>query len=61
MYRGVAGLVRALRQQSDNQNHDDLNHGNRAREGTLQGYAGSFLEEIGLMTWITGQGGLVSN
>ena len=55
VYRGVAGLVRDLRQQSG-----DQNHGSRAREGTLQSYVGNFLEEIGLMTWITGQGGLVS-
>lgn len=55
VYRGVAGLVRDLRQQSR-----DQNHGSRAREGTLQSYVGNFLEEVGLMTWITGQGGLVS-
>lgn len=54
VYRGVAGLVRDLRQQSGSQSH-----GSR-REGVLQGYVGNFLEEIGLMTWITGQGGLVS-
>ena len=52
VYRGVAGLVRDMRQQS--------NDGSRAREGTVQSYVGNFLEEIGLMTWITGQGGLVS-
>ena len=51
VYRGVAGLVRDMRQQSDD--------GSRAREGTVQSYVGNFLEEIGLMTWITGQGGLV--
>ena len=55
VYRGVAGLARDLRQQSR-----DQNHGSRAREGTLQSYVGNFLEEVGLMTWITGQGGLVS-
>lgn len=53
VYRGVAGLVRDLRQQSGR------NHGSRAREETLQSYVGNFLEEIGLMTWINGQGGLV--
>ena len=55
VYRGVAGLVRDLRQQTG-----DQNHGSRAREGTLQSYVSNFLEEVGLMTWITGQGGLVS-
>ena len=54
VYRGVAGLVRDLRQQSGGQNH-----GSVTREETLQGYVGNFLEEIGLMTWINGQGGLV--
>lgn len=58
VYRGVAGLVRDLRQQSGDQNND---HGIVAREGTLQRYVGDFLEEIGLMTWINGEGGLVSN
>ena len=53
VYRGVAGLVRDLRQQSGQ------NHGSRAREETLQGYVGNFLEETGLMTWINGQGGFV--
>lgn len=55
VYRGVAGLIRDLRQQSGGQRD-----GSRAREGILQGYVGNFLEEIGLMTWITVQGGLVS-
>ena len=55
VYRGVAGLVKDLRQQSGDQNHSS-----RAREGTLQSYVGNFLEEVGLTTWITGQGGLVS-
>lgn len=54
VYRGVAGLVRDLRQESGSRNH-----GNRAREETLQSYIGNFLEEVGLMTWINGQGGLV--
>ena len=60
VYRGVAGLVRDLRQQSSSDLSRDQHSGNRVRERTLQGYVGDFLEEIGLMTWITGQGGLVS-
>ena len=62
VYRGVAGLVRDLRQQSRGQNHDSVaREGRRAREETLQGYVASFLEETGLMTWINDQGGLVRN
>ena len=56
VYRGVAGLVRDLRQQSGGKNDGSI-----TREETLQGYVGNFMEDIGLMTWINGQGGLVSS
>jgi len=55
VFRGVAGLVRDLRLQ-DRGHH----YGIQAREGTLQSYVSTFLEEIALMTWIEDQGGLVS-
>jgi len=56
VFRGVAGLVRDLRLQDGGRHH-----GSRAREGTLQSYVSTFLEEIALMTWIEDQGGLVSS
>ena len=56
VFRGVAGLVRDLRLQDGGQHY-----GSHAREGTLQSYVSTFLEEIALMTWIENQGGLVSS
>ena len=55
VFRGVAGLVRDLRLQDGGQHYS-----RQAREGTLQSYVSTFLEEIALMTWIEDQGGLVS-
>ena len=52
VFLGVGQLVKELQQQNP--------HDHSQREGHFQTYAGQYMQDIGLDSWISTQGGMVS-